>query len=128
MNNIVVELSTSNMVIFHSLQRMVYQYHSMFSSRGVDNYNSELIDAWYKRIFDDNDNFKFDGGQRLSKYELRERKLIITIIQPFYHRDFIIDLDKPINSCVTIIGEEGSLSDVNIFSIQYKLDANDKSE
>jgi len=57
----------------------------------------------------------------LVNYEIQENKdLLVVVRAPLYYKSFLVSLDKEITTCVTYTDNEGSVSDVNLFSIEYE--------
>ena len=58
----------------------------------------------------------------LVDYEIKENKdLLIVVRGPLYYKTFLVSLEKNIKSCVTYTDNEGTISDLDIFSIEYEL-------
>jgi len=45
---------------------------------------------------------------------------LVVVRAPLYYKSFLVSLDKEITTCVTYTDNEGSVSDVNLFSIEYE--------
>jgi len=117
-----LNMNTNDMIIYHLLQRFVYQYHSLFSAHKNHPSLEDLTQLWFFKIFIDNDYFNKISNSVLINYEIRENKdLLIVIRAPLYYKSFLVSLDKEIKSCITLIDNDGTLEDVDLFSIDYEL-------
>jgi hypothetical protein len=122
MSSLKVNLNTTDLIFYHLLQRIVYQYHSLFAERKNHPSLKDLTQLWFLKIFFENSYFNNLQNSFLINYEIQENKdLIIVLRAPLYYRTFLISLDKDIHSCVTITDNESKVSDINIFSIEYEL-------
>ena len=117
-----LSMNTNDMIIYHLLQRFVYQYHSLFSTHRNHPSLDDFTQLWFIRIFVDNDYFNKLPNSVLINYEIRENKdLLIVLRGPLYYKSFLVSLDKDIKSCITLTDNEGSIEDVDLFSINYEL-------
>jgi hypothetical protein len=58
----------------------------------------------------------------LLDYEIRENKdLLIVVRAPLYYKSFLVSLEKDIKTCVTYVDNEGTIPDLDIFSIEYEM-------
>jgi hypothetical protein len=58
----------------------------------------------------------------LLDYEIRENKdLLIVVRAPLYYKSFLVSLEKDIKTCVTYVDNEGTITDLDIFSIEYEM-------
>lgn len=122
MNKLKLNMNTNDMIIYHLLQRFIYQYHSLFSVHKNHPSLEDLTQLWFIKIFIDNDYFNKLSNSVLINYEIRETKdLLIVIRAPLYYKTFFVSLDKDIKSCVTLTDNEGTIEDVDLFSIDYEL-------
>jgi hypothetical protein len=121
MPNLKLNLNTSDMILYHLLQRFVYQYHSLFSNRKTHAALEDLTQLWFIKIFTDNPYFHSMSQSVLVNYEIQENKdLLIVVRAPLYYLSFLISLDKDIKTCTTITTNEGSVSDMNLFTIEFE--------
>ena len=58
MENLKVELTTTDLIFYHLLQRFVYQYHTLFADRRNHPSMSDLTQLWFNKIFVDNPYFQ----------------------------------------------------------------------
>jgi len=117
-----LNMNTNDMIIYHLLQRFVYQYHSLFSIHKNHPSLEDLTQLWFIKIFIDNDYFNKISNSVLINYEIRENKDILIVIRaPLYYKSFLVSLDKEIKSCITLTDNDGTLEDVDLFSIDYEL-------
>ena len=115
-------MNTNDMIIYHLLQRFVYQYHSLFSLHKNHPSLEDLTQLWFIKIFIDNDYFNKLSNSVLINYEIRENKDILIVIRaPLYYKSFLVSLDKEIKSCITLTDNDGTLEEVDLFSIDYEL-------
>jgi hypothetical protein len=122
MNILKVNMSTNEMVIYHLIQRFVYQYHSLFSQDKRHPSLNDFTNRWYIRIFLDNPYFNTLQNTVLIDYEIQENKnLLIVLRAPLYYQSFLVSLEKDIYTCVTLTDNEGTKENINIFTIQYEL-------
>lgn len=122
MNKLKIQLSTNELIIFHLIQRFIYQYHTMFSTRSNRLEISEFTQLWFLRIFVENPYFKNLQNSYLIDYQILENKdLIIVVRSPLNYKSFLISLDTDIYNCVTYTDNENKLQNINIFSIDYEL-------
>lgn len=120
MNNLKLEFNTNDMIIYHLIQRMVYQYHSLFAKYKNHPALEDLTRLWFLKLFLDNPYFQNMSNSILINYEIKEDKnLLIVIRAPLYYKTFTINLDKDINSCVDYTDNNESISDLNLFSIEF---------
>jgi hypothetical protein len=121
MTKIKLGFNTSDMIMYHLLQRFVYQYHSLFSIHKNHPSLEELTQLWFIKIFIDNPYFTHMPNSVLIDYEIKEDKsLLIVIRAPLYYKSFLVSLDKDIKSCITYVDNEGTTEDVDLFSIEYE--------
>jgi hypothetical protein len=121
MQNIKLKINTNDMILYHLIQRIVYQYHSLFSVNRKHPSLDELTQLWFLKIFVENDYFKNLPNSVLVDYEVKENKdLLIVLRAPLYYKTFLVSLDKEIKSCITYTDNQGVVSDLNIFSIEYE--------
>lgn len=74
------------------------------------------------KIFVDNSYFQGLQNSLLINYEIQENKnLLIVVRAPLYYKSFLVSLDKDIRSCITYTDNEGSIPDIDLFSIEYEL-------
>lgn len=117
-----VKLSVSELVLFHLVQRFVYQYHTLFSVHKTHGALEDLTKLWFIKIFVNNDYFQNMPNSYLVDYEIDQFKnLLIVFRGALTYHSFYVSLDKPINSCVKYANNEFSEDDINIFSIEYLL-------
>lgn len=117
-----LNMNTNDMIIYHLLQRFVYQYHSLFSLHKNHPSLEDLTQLWFIKIFIDNDYFNKLSNSVLINYEIRENKDILIVIRaPLYYKSFLVSLDKEIKSCITLTDNDGTLEEVDLFSIDYEL-------
>jgi len=122
MNKLKIQLSTNELIIFHLIQRFIYQYHTMFSTRSNRLDINEFTQLWFLRIFVENPYFKNLQNSYLIDYQILENKdLIIVVRSPLNYKSFLISLDTDIYNCVTYTDNENKLQNINIFSIDYEL-------
>ena len=122
MEKLKVELTTTDLIFYHLLQRFVYQYHTLFADRRNHPSMSDLTQLWFNKIFVDNPYFQNLQNSLLVNYEIQENKnLLIVLRAPLYYRSFLVSLDKDINSCITYADNEGTKTDINLFSIEYQI-------
>lgn len=120
MPNVKLKINTNDMILYHLIQRFVYQYHSLFSINKNHPSLDDLTRLWFIKLFLDNPYFQNMPNSVLINYEVQENKdLLIVVRAPLYYKTFQISLEKDIHSCVTYIDNEGNTSDVNLFSIEY---------
>ena len=82
----------------------------------------DLTQLWFLKIFVNNDYFNNLSNSVLIDYEVKENKdLLIVLRAPLYYKSFLVSLDKEIKTCVTYTDNQGSLPDVDLFSINYEL-------
>ena len=82
----------------------------------------DLTQLWFIKLFVDNDYFKNMPNSILVDYEIKENKdLLIVVRAPLYYKTFLVSLDKNIKSCITYTDNQGSQTDLDIFSIEYEL-------
>lgn len=116
-----LQMNTNDMIIYHLLQRFIYQYHSLFSIHKNHPSLEELTQLWFLKIFVNNDYFNNLPNSVLLDYEIKENKdLVIILRAPLYYKSFQVSLDKSINTCVTYTDNETSTPDVNFFNIEYE--------
>jgi len=109
------------MILYHLLQRFVYQYHSLFSTRKNHPSTDDLTALWFIRIFNDNPYFNNMPNAVLVDYEIKENKdLLIVVRAPLFYKSFLVSLDKDIRSCITYVDNEGSTDNVDLFSLEYE--------
>jgi len=122
MSKIKLKFNTNDMIIYHLIQRFVYQYHSLFSINPKHPSMDDLTRMWYSKLFFDNPYFQHMPNSVLVDYEIRENKdLLIVVRAPLYYKSFLVSLEKDIKSCVTYVDNEGSVPDLDIFSIEYEM-------
>lgn len=121
MTRLKLNFNTSEMILYHLLQRFVYQYHSLFSTRKNHPSMDDLTALWYLRIFSDNSYFNNMPNAVLVNYEIKENKdLLIVVRAPLFYKSFLVSLDKDIRTCITYVDNEGSTDNVDLFSIEYE--------
>jgi hypothetical protein len=121
MTKIKLQMNTNDMILYHLIQRFVYQYHSLFSKYKTHPSLDDLTQLWFLKIFYDNHYFQNMPNSVLVNYEIQENKdLLVVVRAPLYYKSFLVSLDKEITTCVTYTDNEGSVSDVNLFSIEYE--------
>lgn len=82
----------------------------------------DLTQLWFLKLFVENDYFKNISNSVLIDYEIKKNKdLLIVVRAPLYYKSFLVSLDKEIKSCITYTDNQGVISDLNIFSIEYEL-------
>ena len=117
-----LQFNTNDMILYHLIQRFVYQYHSLFSINKAHPSLDDLTQLWYLKIFYDNPYFQNMPNSVLVNYEVKENKdLLIVVRAPLYYKSFLVSLDKGIKSCVTYIDNEGTTPEVDIFSLEYDM-------
>ena len=122
MKKITLDLNTNDLIIYHLLQRFVYQYHSLFSKNLNHPSLEDLTKLWFIKIFIDNPYFQNLPNSVLVNYQINENKdLLIVIRAPLYYKSFLVSLTKDIKSCITYTDNEGSETDIDLFSIEYQL-------
>lgn len=122
MTKINLKMNTNDMILYHLVQRFVYQYHSLFSVHKKHPSLDELTQLWFIKLFVDNPYFKNMSNSLLIDYEIKENKdLLIVVRGALFYKSFLVSLDKEIKSCVTYIDNQGTTEDVDIFSIEYEL-------
>jgi hypothetical protein len=122
MNRLKVPITTTELILYHLLQRFIYQYHSLFSTRKNHPSLNDLTQLWFLKIFVENTYFTNLQNSFLINYEILENKdLIIVVRAPLYYKTFLVSLDKEITSCVTYTDNNGNIEDINIFSIDYEI-------
>jgi len=122
MTKLKLNMNTHDMIVYHLLQRFVYQYHSLFSIHKNHPSLEELTQLWFIKLFIGNDYFNNMPNSVLVNYEIRENKdLLIVIRAPLYYKTFLISLDKDIKSCVSFTDNEGTTDEIDLFSIDYEL-------
>jgi hypothetical protein len=122
MKKITLQLNTNDLIIYHLIQRFVYQYHSLFSKNPNHPSLEDLTKLWFIKIFIDNPYFQNLPNSVLVNYQINENKdLLIVIRAPLYYKSFLVSLTKDIKSCITYTDNEGSESDIDLFSIEYQL-------
>ena len=115
-------MTTNDMILYHLLQRFIYQYHSLFSQHKTHPAIKDFTALWFIKLFVDNQYFKNMSNSLLIDYDIKENKdLQIVVRGPLFYKSFLVSLDKEINTCITFTDNEGSTEDVNIFSIEYEL-------
>jgi hypothetical protein len=113
--------NTSDMILHHLIQRFVYQYHSLFSQNKTHPSMDDLTALWFYKLFADNSYFNNMPNSVLINYDIKENKdLLIVVRAPLYYKTFLVSLDKDIKSCITYVDNEGTVEDVDIFSIEYE--------
>lgn len=122
MGNFKAQLNTNDLITYHLIQRFVYQYHSLFSSRKNHPSLIEFTQLWFLKIFVENAYFSNLQNSYLINYEIMENKdLLIVLRAPLYYQSFLVSLDKDIYTCVTYTDNENKIENVNLFSIDYEL-------
>ncbi len=122
MNRLKVPITTTELILYHLLQRFIYQYHSLFSTRKNHPSLDDFTQLWFLKIFVENTYFTNLQNSFLINYEILENKnLIIVVRAPLYYKTFLVSLDKEITSCVTYTDNNGNIDDINIFSIDYEI-------
>ncbi len=82
----------------------------------------DLTRLWYTKLFYENPYFQNMPNSVLLDYEIRENKdLLIVVRAPLYYKSFLVSLEKDIKTCVTYVDNEGTISDLDIFSIEYEM-------
>lgn len=121
MTKLKLNFNTTDMILYHLLQRFIYQYHSLFSRNKNHPSLDDLTALWFYNIFTNNEYFSKMPNSVLVDYEIKENKdLFIVVRAPLYYRSYHISLDKNINSCVKYNDNENSIPELNIFSIEYE--------
>jgi hypothetical protein len=121
MTKIKLQFNTNDMILYHLLQRFVYQYHSLFSKYKEHPSLDDLTQLWFLKIFYDNPYFQNMPNAVLVNYEVKENKdLLVVVRAPLYYKSFLVSLDKDINTCVTYTDNDGSTPDVNLFNIEFE--------
>jgi hypothetical protein len=116
-----VPMATSEFILYHLLQRFVYQYHSLFTTRLNHPSMVDLTQLWFIKIFVENPYFQGLQNSILINYEILENKnLLIVVRAPLYYKSFLVSLDKDIRACITYTDNEGSIPDIDLFSIEYE--------
>lgn len=116
-----LQFNTTDMILYHLLQRLIYQYHSLFSINKTHPSLDDLTRMWYFKIFFENPYFQNMPNSLLVDYEIKENKdLLIVVRAPLYYKSFLVSLDKNIKECVTYTDNNGVIPDVDIFSIEYE--------
>ena len=122
MKKITLQINTNDLIIYHLIQRFVYQYHSLFSKNPNHPALEDLTKLWFIKIFIDNPYFQNLPNSVLVNYQINENKdLLLVLRAPMYYKSFLISLEKDIKSCITYTDNEGSESDIDLFSIDYQL-------
>lgn len=122
MNNLKLQFNTNDMILFHLIQRFVYQYHSLFSKYKNHPALDDLTKLWFFKLFLDNSYFQNMPNSLLVNYEIKDDKnLLIVVRAPLYYKSFLVNLDKEINTCIDYTDNNESIQDLNIFSIEYLL-------
>jgi hypothetical protein len=122
MNILKVQMSSTDMIITHLIQRLIYQYHSLFSEYKSHPSMEDLTRAWYLKVFLENPYFNNLQNTFLVNYEILENKnLLIVLRAPLFYQSYLVSLEKDIYSCVTYTDNEGIKEDINIFTIKYEL-------
>lgn len=122
MNKVKLQINTNDMILYHLLQRFIYQYHSLFSRNKNHPSMDDLTKLWYLKIFLENPYFQNMPNSVLVNYEIKENKdLLIVVRAPFYYKTFEISLDKDIKSCVSYTDNDVTLNDIDLFSIEYTI-------
>jgi uncharacterized UPF0160 family protein len=120
MKKITLSINTNDLILYHLLQRFVYQYHSLFSKNPNHPSLEDLTKLWFIKLFIDNQYFQNMPNSVLVNYQINENKdLLIVVRAPMYYKSFLVSLDKDIKSCITYTDNEGSESDLDLFSIDY---------
>ena len=56
----------------------------------------------------------------LVNYEIKENKDILIVVRaPFYYKSFSVNLDRDIKSCVDYTDNDGSETELDLFSIEF---------
>jgi len=122
MPGIKLQMNTNDMILYHLLQRFIYQYHSLFSQHKTHPAMKDFTALWFIKLFVDNQYFKSMSNSLLVDYEIKENKdLIVVVRAPLYYKTFVVSLEKDIKSCVKFTDNEGTIEDMDIFSIDYEL-------
>jgi hypothetical protein len=122
MQKIKLQLNTNDMILYHLLQRFIYQYHSLFSQHKTHPAMSEFTQLWFIKLFVDNQYFKTMSQSLLIDYDIKENKdLFIVVRAPLFYKSFLVSLEKDIKSCITFTDNEGTTEDLDIFSIEYEI-------
>jgi hypothetical protein len=122
MSQFKVQLNTNDLILFHLVQRLVYQYHTLFSERKNHPTTVELTKLWFDKIFFTNPYFQNMPNTYLLDFEIRENKdLLIVFRGPLTYRTFYLSLDKDISECITYVDNESKFENINIFNIEYAL-------
>lgn len=122
MNKVKLQINTNDMILYHLLQRFIYQYHSLFSRNKIHPSMDDLTRLWYLKIFLENSYFQNMPNSVLVNYEIKENKdLLIVVRAPLYYKTFEISLDKDIKSCVSYTDNDVTLNDIDLFSIEYTI-------
>ena len=122
MTKLKLSMNTHDMIVYHLLQRFIYQYHSLFSKNKGHLNLIEFTQLWFIKIFIDNPYFNNLQNSVLINYEIKDNKdLLIVIVSPLQYKSFLVSLDQDIKSCVTYTDNEETINDVDIFSIEYEL-------
>lgn len=121
MNKLKLGFNTSDMILYHLLQRLVYQYHSLFSAHRKHPSMDDLTSLWFYKLFGENSYFEKMPNAILINYEIKENKdLLIVVRAPLYYKTFLVSLEKDIKNCITYTDNEGTINDVDLFSIEYE--------
>ena len=122
MSQFKVQLNTNDLILFHLVQRLVYQYHTLFAERRNHPTTVELTKLWFDKIFFTNPYFQNMSNTYLLDFEIRENKdLLIVFRGPLTYRTFYLSLDKDISECITYVDNESKFENINIFNIEYAL-------
>ena len=89
-----LQFNTNDMILYHLIQRFVYQYHSLFSINKAHPSLDDLTQLWYLKIFYDNPYFQNMPNSVLVNYEVKENKdLLIVVRAPLYYKSFLVSLE-----------------------------------
>lgn len=117
-----LQMNTNDMILYHLLQRFIYQYHSLFSQHKEHPALKEFTGLWFIKLFVDNQYFKNMSQSLLIDYEVKENKdLMVVVRAPLYYKTFYVSIDKDIKSCVKVIDNQTTTENVDIFDIEYEL-------
>lgn len=120
MNKVKLQMNTNDMILYHLIQRFVYQYHSLFSKNKSHPALEDLTNLWFFKIFIDNPYFQNMPNSVLVNYEIKENKDILIVVRaPFYYKSFSVNLDRDIKSCVDYTDNNGSETELDLFSIEF---------
>ena len=79
MTKIKLQMNTNDMILYHLIQRFVYQYHSLFSKYKTHPSLDDLTQLWFLKIFYDNPYFQNMPNSVLVNYEIQENKDLLVV-------------------------------------------------